>query len=314
MIVTLTPNPSIDRTVQVTRLRRGDLNRTSPPSFEAAGKGLNLSRALHLHAVETMAVLPIAAASATAFLTLLADALPVTPVPTRGSIRTNLTILEADGTVTKLNEPGPELDDADVDALLAAVDGIAADWIVGCGSLPPGATGGLYRRLARFASPYRRIAIDASGDALRDCVSAGLDLIKPNLAELEALLGARFETLGEVLEAARSLVGRGAKAVLVSLGADGALYVDRYRSVHAEASVGRVVNTVGAGDALLAGYLAAGGGPEALGTAVAWSVAAVRSPGTWMKKVSDADRTAVRVHRDFDRTHPLGGQRLAVPG
>ena len=139
MIVTVTPNPSIDRTVRIARLERGELNRTSAPVSEAAGKGLNVSRALHRHAVDTIAVLPLAADSASVYLTLLGDAVPTAPVPTRGSIRTNLTVLEADGTVTKLNEPGPAVDDGDVEALLTSVAAIGADWVVGCGSLPPGA-------------------------------------------------------------------------------------------------------------------------------------------------------------------------------
>ena len=305
MIVTLTPNPSIDRTVRVDRLERGELNRASAPRSEAAGKGLNVSRALHVHGFETVAVLPLASESATTYLTLLDDAVPVAPVPTAGAVRTNLTIVEADGTVTKLNEPGPELAQSDVDALLATAGGIAAEWVLGCGSLPPGTPSDFYARLARLASPRRRIAVDTSGAALRACVSPSIDLIKPNLAELEALLGERLATLGDVLHGARRIVSRGVGAVLVSLGSDGAMYVDRHRAVHAEASVNDIANTVGAGDALLAGYLASGGGPSALATAVAWSVAAVRSTSTWMRPVSPDDIATVTVRAEIDRVRPV---------
>jgi len=312
MIVTLTPNPSIDRTIRVSRLERGELNRTSAPTSEAAGKGLNVARALHLHGAETLAVLPIAAESATTYLKLLGDAVPVAPVPIPGLVRTNLTIVEANGTVTKLNEPGPALREGDVEALLAAVEATAARWLVGCGSLPPGAPTDFYARVARLATAERRVAVDTSGAALRACLLPGLDLIKPNVAELAELAGDRLETLGDVLGAAGSLVGHGLRAVLVSLGADGALYVDRDRAVHAEATVSEVVNTVGAGDALLAGYLAGGGGPDAVATAVAWSVAAIRSTGTWMRLVSDADRAAVRLRSEVERARPLHRQVLAV--
>lgn len=305
MIVTLTPNPSIDRTVHLARLRRGELNRASAPSSEAAGKGLNVSRALHAHGFETVAVLPLASETATTYLTLLDDAVPIAPVPTSGSVRINLTIAEPDGTVTKVNEPGPDLDETEVAALIAAADVATADWLVGCGSLPPGAPVDLYARLARLASPTRRIAVDTSGEALRACLSPSVDLLKPNLAELEELIGERLSTLADVLDVARSIVSGGVRAMLVSLGADGALYVDRHRALHAEANVDRVVNTVGAGDALLAGYLAAGGGPSALETAVAWSVAAVRSASTWMPKVREEDRVAVVVLVDVDRARPL---------
>src|ERR671937_3018538 len=89
VIVTVTPNPSIDRTVHVARLRRGELNRASAPTSEAAGKGLNVSRALRVHGFETVAVLPLASETATAYLTLLDDALPIAPVPIGGRVHTN---------------------------------------------------------------------------------------------------------------------------------------------------------------------------------------------------------------------------------
>lgn len=304
MIVTVTPNPSIDRTVRVPRLVRGEVNRSSMPSSEAAGKGLNVSRALHLHGIETLAVLPMAANSATTYLRLLGDAVPVAPVPIAGTIRTNLTVLEADGTVTKINEPGPEVREADMDALTGSAD-VPAAWIVGSGSLPPGAPVDFYARLARLRSDDRRIAVDSSGAALQTCLSADVDLIKPNVSELEQLVRAPLETLGEVLGAAQSLVTARLRALLVSLGPDGALYVDRDDAVHAEASATDVVNTVGAGDALLAGYLASGGGPGAVAAAVAWSVAAIRSTGTWMRRVGPADTAAVRVHPEIERARPL---------
>ena len=108
-----------------------------------------------------------------------------------------------------------------------------------------------------------------------------------------------------MIAAARELIERGAHAVLVSLGPDGALLVDARTASHAEASIDDVVNTVGAGDALLAGFLAAGGGSDALGNAIAWSVAAIRSPGTRMRPVTAADRGAVIVHARIDSSRRL---------
>jgi 1-phosphofructokinase len=97
-------------------------------------------------------------------------------------------------------------------------------------------------------------------------------------------------------------VGQGVGAVLLSLGRDGAIFVDGDGAVtHAEAAIKDAVNTVGAGDALLAGFLATGADSAALPEAIAWSVAAVRSPGTRMRTVSDADRSEVIVHDRVDR-------------
>src|SRR5258708_6558156 len=113
---------------------------------------------------------------------------------------------------------------------------------------------------------------------------------------------------------ARQLSAQGCGAVLVSLGPDGALYVDAATSVHAEAHLADAANPVGAGDALLAGFLAAGARAEALPVAVAWAVAAVRSRGTRMRAVTEADRAAVGVHDRLDLARRLvAGPRPPAP-
>ena len=305
MIVTVTPNPSIDRTLEIDRLERGALIRAKRSTAEAAGKGVNVSCALAAQGVATVAVLPLAEDSATTYLRLLADATPISAVPIAGSIRTNVSVVEADGTLTKLNEPGPELASDDVDAILAAATAApGASWIVGCGSLPPGAPVDFYARLAGRALD-RRVAIDTSSEALGAAICAGVALVKPNHEELEALVGRSLATIGDVAAAARELLARGCQAVLVSLGPDGALFVDANGESHAEAPIDDVVNTVGAGDALLAGFLAGGGNAAALGVAVSWSVAAIRSHGTRMRAVTAADRAAVIVHEWIDRARRL---------
>jgi 1-phosphofructokinase len=306
VIVTVTPNPSIDRTIEIDRLERGALIRARQATAEAAGKGVNVSCALTTQGVATVAALPLAEESAAVYLELLAGATPIAPVPIAGSIRINVSLVEADGTVTKVNEPGPALGAGDVEALLATAGNVPrAAWILGCGSLPPGAPGDFYARLAALGSSDRRIAVDASGPALRAAASAGVALIKPNRAELEELVGRALATIGEVVAAGRELTGRGCASVLVSLGADGAVYVDADVASHAEARVESVANTVGAGDALLAGFVAGGGGNAALATAIAWSVAAARSPGTRMGAVTAADRGAVVVHERLDPARRL---------
>jgi len=306
VIVTVTPNPSIDRTLEIDRLERGALVRARRSTAEAAGKGVNVSCALAAQGVATVAVLPLAEDSAATYLSLLGNATSIAAVPIAGSIRTNVSVVEADGTLTKLNEPGPELTSDDVNAILAATSTVAgATWIVGCGSLPPGAPVDFYARLTAQVSSGTRAAIDTSGEALGAAVCAGVALIKPNLEELQTLVGRPLGTIGEAVTAARELIARGCHAVLVSLGADGALFVDANGASHAEARIDDVVNTVGAGDALLAGFLAAGAGAAALGEAIAWSVAAIRSPGTRMRPVTAADRGPVIVHERIDPSRRL---------
>jgi 1-phosphofructokinase len=306
VIVTVTPNPSIDRTVRLERLVTGGLNRAHSATSEAAGKGVNVSYALASEGVPTVAVLPLATLSAVQYLGLLADAVPVSAVPIAGEMRVNASIIESDGTVTKVNEPGPSLSTADAEAIIsAAASASRAGWIVGCGSLPPGAPRDFYGRLAKLTTPDRRVAVDSSGDALAAAVAAGIALVKPNRQELEDLARRPLATLGDAIDAARELIAQGCGAALVSLGADGALYLDAASAAHAEARIADAANPVGAGDALLAGFLAAGARAEALPVAVAWAVAAVRSPGSRMRPVTEADRAAVVLHEGIDRARRL---------
>lgn len=294
MIVTVTPNPSIDRTVRLERLERGAVLRAIEATAEAGGKGVNVARALASQGIDVVAVVPLAAESEASYGALLEAAAPFVPVSVAGAVRVNISLVEPDGTVTKVNEPGPRLSEDEADRLLACVAAQAAGatWVVGSGSLPPGAPADFYARLARLRAADRRVAVDASGDALR--LARPVDLLKPNHAELEELVGEALATLGDVVRAAKRVVDAGTcTAALVSLGAAGAVYVDASDARYAEARVGDVANAVGAGDALLAGYLAAGGGAAALKTAVAWSVAAVRSAGTRMGPVTARDLAAV---------------------
>jgi 1-phosphofructokinase family hexose kinase len=306
MIVTVTPNPSIDRTIHLDRLVPGAVNRATSATAEAAGKGVNVSCALAVEGAASIAVLPLATRSAAQYLALLGASVRISPVRVSGSVRVNLTIVETDGTVTKVNEPGEMFSGADADALVRAADVIRpAEWVVGCGSLPPGAPCDFYARLARLGTVQRRVAIDSSGDALTAALSERVALVKPNRDELDTLVGRTSTTLGDVVDSTRALLERGCDGVLVSLGADGAIFADRAGVTHAEAKVAGPVNTVGAGDALLAGFLAAGGSAESLRTGVAWAVAAVRSPGSRMRPVTDADRAAVVVHPRIDPARRL---------
>jgi len=307
LIVTVTPNPSIDRTLRIPELVRGTVLRASSATAEAGGKGINVSRALATQGLETVAIVPLSESSAAVVGGLLGSSTPIEPVTIAGEIRVNISLVETDGTVTKINEPGPPLRDEDVTALLdrATELGARAAWVVGCGSLPPGAPVDLYARLAGRLPRGVPVAVDADGPALKACIGQPLALIKPNRHELERLVDAELATLGSVVDAAAHIVEAGARTVLVSLGRDGAVVVDAAGAVHGEAPIDDALNAVGAGDALLAGFIASGATAGALSTAIAWSVAACRSPGTRMRPVRDEDCSAVVVHDTIDRARVL---------
>lgn len=285
MITTVTANPSVDRTVCVDHLRRGDVLRGTRSWVEPSGKGVNVSLALHTHGHATTAVLPLGGASGAELRAMLAvSGAAFVAVPIAEAVRSNVSLLEPDGTVTKVNEPGPRLTPAEADALAEAALSAAehADWLACCGSLPAGVEPGFYADLViRGRAAGCRTVVDSSGPYLETALRAEPDLIKPNLDELAELTGRRLDTLGDVVDAAKLVRGRGVGAVLASLGAHGVVLLDGGGLRYGRAPVERPVSTVGAGDALLAGFLAGGGhGTDALRTALRWAATAVRHPGT----------------------------------
>jgi 1-phosphofructokinase len=312
MIVTVTPNPSVDRTVGVDALRRGEVLRTSAQQLDPGGKGINVARALHANGHDTIAVVPIGGPSGAQLLALLdGTGLEVITVPIAGSVRSNITIAEPDGTVTKLNEPGPELSEEERSRLVHAAQVASEDaaWLVICGSLPPGTPLQLLHDLAAAGrAAGARVAIDTSEEALLTALDARPDLIKPNAEELAAATGHALTTLGDAADAARLLLDRGVGAVLASLGPDGALYVDADTCLHALLPVRTPRSTVGAGDSTLAGFLTASDQPAAgLRAAVAYGAAAVSLPGSQVPAPHDLHLDAVEVHGDPDRARPLAG-------
>lgn len=286
MILTVTPNPSVDRTVLLDRLVPGAVNRGIRSWSEPSGKGVNVSLALSANGFPTHAVAPVGGATGAQLQQMLVEAgLPTTCVPIEGAIRSNISLAQTDGAVTKINESGPQLSHAEIDALLDAVSArlSEADWLVCAGSLPAGVPDDLYARLTGLAHRHGvDVAVDSSGAPLAACLAAEPAVITPNSGELAELAGSAPATLGEVLAAAEQVRRRGVGTVLASLGAEGALLIDAEGALHGRAAVDRVVSTVGAGDALLAGYLSAARRPrgERLATALQWAAAAVGHEGT----------------------------------
>ncbi len=293
MIITVTANPAIDRTLYLDAFVHRGVNRVRDVLDEPSGKGVNVALALHRAGTPVCAVLPIGGESGTELTRLLAAAdLPVRTVPVSGSIRTNLSLVEADGSTTKINELGPTLTWAETEALLAEAEAASKpdDWVAFCGSLPGGfAVSALRSAIARHQQSGRLVAVDTSEHALREVLAGRSEelphLIKPNVHELGSLAHRPLRTLGDVVGAAEQLRERGVRVVLVSLGADGAVLVDQAGALHGTAPVSQVINTVGAGDALLAGYLQIRyadptAREDALANALRWGAVAVQHAGT----------------------------------
>ena len=324
MILTLTPNPSLDRTVSLPApLQRGAVQRLTDVVMEPGGKGVNVARVLSTSGRAATAVLPAAEHDPilTALGALELPGLTVRSVPVAGPARINTAVTEPDGTTTKLNELGAGLSEEEIDAVEQALletltlTGVSAGadphhWAVLSGSLPPGAPARWYARLVgllREAAPGLRIAVDTSDEPLAalaaELPGSAPDLIKPNGEELGQLAGLPAERAmaleegavqgdyGPVVDAARLLVGLGLGAVMVTLGPAGAVLVTADGAWHATAPEVPVVSTVGAGDSSVAGYILAdvngGDETERLRTAMAYGSAAASLPGTTLPTPAD---------------------------
>ncbi len=315
MIVTVTPNPSLDRTVTLaTPLTRGAVHRVSSVTTEPGGKGVNVARALSLAGVPAVALLP-AAGTDPMVVALQDSGVPFRCVPITAPVRTNIAVTEMDGTTTKINEPGAPMDAAAVDALTRSVVGSAehASWVVMSGSLPPGIPDTWYAEVVAMLAGFGcKVAIDTSDRPLAALVDgldrAAPDLIKPNAEELAGVIGFSPQALeaavtqGDpepVVLAAQRLVDRGIGAVLATLGAAGAVLVTDAGSWLATPPPIEPRSTVGAGDASLAGYVRADVGgaepPRRLQMAVAYGSAAAALPGSALPTPAEIDLDAVAV-------------------
>lgn len=294
MITTVCMNPAFDKTVTVDALRSGEVNRVRDSRVDVGGKGVNVAIVAQRLGVEVQCIGCAGEDGADSFRALM-DAQQVRhwflTVP--GTLRTNLKIVSADGCgVTEINERGADV----VGEMLAEFFRMAKEQASGstmavvAGSLPPGCPAGTCRDLMRaMAVPC---ILDVSGQELLLGLEAKPCLIKPNIHELQDVLGRSLNGQAQVKAAARELIRRGAGNVLVSMGGDGAMLVTPEKAYAAPAIPVRVASTVGAGDSMVGGVLrgleASGGNMvEALRWGVAAATSSVMTEGTQLVRAAD---------------------------
>ena len=313
MIVTVTANPSLDRTIELSApLAVGAVQRSARTTDEPGGKGVNVSRVLAASGADTLAVLP-GRLDDPVLVALRDRGVPAVALPVDARLRANVTLTEPSGTTTKVNEQGPDLS-AHAAALTALVVEQAggASWLVLAGSLAPGLGDGWLADVVRAVQEAHgasapRVAVDSSGPPFAALLDADVpvDLVKPNAEELAEVVGgdpAAFEADHALAAgAARVLLDRGVRAVLLTLGGSGAVLVTAEGSWSAAAPRITPLSTVGAGDSSLAGYLlaeTAGADPaHRLAQAVASGAAAASLPGSVVPSLGQTSPDRVRVVR-----------------
>lgn len=259
MIYTVTMNPALDYVLRLDALAPGQTNRAARTDIQYGGKGINVSNVLKNLGVPSVALGFRAGftgeelARGLEQMGLKSDLIPLPAGRTRINVK-----LKAGPAETEINAPGPEIPADALSALLEKLDRLGpGDYLVLAGSLPAALPQDTYGKIvARLAGRGVECVVDATGERLLSALPYRPFLIKPNRKELEELCG-REAGSEELLETfARELQGRGARNVLVSLSGDGSMLLDETGAVHRlYAPKGQVVNSVGAGDSMTAGFL-----------------------------------------------------------
>lgn len=259
MIYTVTFNPSIDYIVSVPDFRLGATNRTSSEIINPGGKGINVSLVLRNFGIESIALGFSAGFTGDEIIRLLSEKGIRTDFikAESGASRINVKLRGIEE--TEINGAGPEYSDNDISKLYEKLDCLGSgDHLILAGSIPPSMPSGIYMDiLSRLSGRDIRFVVDATGELLFRVLEYRPFLIKPNRQELEDLFNVEIRNNKEVAEYARRLQKMGAGNILVSLAGEGAVLLTEdgkiYESLPPE---GKVINSVGAGDSMVAGFLA----------------------------------------------------------
>lgn len=259
MVYTLTLNPALDHVVMVDKLELGETNRAIISNFYPGGKGLNVSRILNELGVENKALGYLAGFSGEEIERLSReknvnmDFIKLSHGHNRINIKLKAEV------ETEINGPGPLIDKEDVkklyDKLNDLVDG---DYLILAGSIPKSLDDDFYREIMVHLKDKRvEIVVDATNKALRNTLDLKPLLIKPNLRELEEIVGFEFKGIEDVKDHGRDLLNLGARNIIVSLGDKGALLIEEGGGTsYLPAPKGKLVNSVGSGDSMVAGFCA----------------------------------------------------------
>jgi len=279
MIFTLTPNPSIDRSITVPEIRFNSVLRSQHIRLDWGGKGFNVSRSLKQFGIDSTAIAWVGGSSGK----ILSDGLQKWGIQTDfvwvdDETRTNTMIIEKEGDWhIKVNEPGPPISQDDIDQLYLKVEGYAkkGDMWVLSGSLPPDVPEDFYARLIEvIKSRGARVYLDASGEALRLGCQAGPHLVKPNIPEAAQVVGFAIDDQEDAKRAALPFLRMGVGSFALTMGSAGLLVASQQEMVYAKPPRMHVKNAAGSGDALMAGLIYAQMQGWKLLETARWAVAA----------------------------------------
>jgi 1-phosphofructokinase family hexose kinase len=303
LIVTLTLNPAIDRTVTVDRLVFEDRAYITSSRESAGGRGINAAFVIHTFGGKTMAIVPAGGESGTHFEDLVkVSGFQLVVVPVRSGLRHNLIITDKQGLTIKLNEYGAVLEKPELVRLEREIRAKLekASWLMICGSLPPGVPAAFYAQLIKMARKRGvKTLLDADGDALEAGIEAKPTVVKPNQPEAERLLKTALLTRTHFLQAVERIQKMGAESVILSLGTQGAVGAFDHQMIEVIPPRVDAIAPIGAGDALAAAFTWAMERNTDFRDALRWGVAcgtaSARLPGMRFASLAETEEVYQQV-------------------
>lgn len=264
MIYTITFNPALDYITQVENFKIGEINRTKTETILPGGKGLNVSIVLKNLGIENTALGFVAGFTGEELIRKIesqdvkTDFVKVEKGMTRINIKIS-SMNEKKVEETALNGMGPQITENDIEALMEKIQKMSTkDTVILAGSIPKNIGKYIYEKICKKLNEKEiTFIVDSTQELLINVLKYKPFLIKPNKEELEETVNCKISTKEDIIEASKKLKGMGAQNVLVSLGNDGALLLTKDdKTYYSKAPKGQVVNTVGSGDSMVAGFLA----------------------------------------------------------
>ena len=299
-IVTLTLNPSLDKSTTTERLLADEKLRCDEPLYEPGGGGINVSRAIAKMGGESLAIYLAGGFAGEKMQELLhEEGIQQQVIPGENPTRENFIVVESSTkNQYRFGLPGAKVSQAELDMCLRAIQELPdeVEYLVASGSLPPGAPDDFYGQIARIAHERNILCIvDTSGSALQQAAESGIFLMKPNLRELSQMAGKEEISAMEQEEIAGEVIKKGkANILVISLGPRGAMLATKDLVKYVVPPTVKQQSTVGAGDSMVAGMVLALSRGDSLSDVVTWGVAAgtaaTMTPGTELCRKEDVDQ------------------------
>jgi len=303
-IVTITLNPALDHTVHIPQFQTGEVNRAQQQRIDPGGKGINVAKVVRALGYPVAVTGFLGQDNSKVFNEYFQrKAIDNFFVEVTGAARVNIKIVDDhNGQVTEINFPGLISTSSDLAKLTGVIRSLTDDrqYFVISGSLPQGLPDTIYGQLIEILKEQRvKVLLDSSGAALREGIKALPDAIKPNLEELSQLMGKSLEKEDDIRKAIAELLAGGIKQVVVTLGSQGAIIADKEQTLRVRPPTVIAKSTVGAGDALVAGFVV--GQTQGLSLAecarlgTAAATASVIQPGTQAGSMKEVARLLAEI-------------------